>query len=218
MPIASSRYLRFVIVSPCIIILLAWNLQISNITTSHITANACHDYLLSKPPGKEWVWSELSSNGKQAALSHVTGYLDAFGQKIKQQPRKRWISYLPCNISLVGSKWGAHQLCTELIPQNNCLFISLGISNDFTFDLDLADRWNCHGFAADPTVSHPSMLHRLVSFHNIAAKTLRENDQDKQKTNPWWYASVPSIKKFLNLSHIHVLKMDCEGCGAYLIS
>jgi hypothetical protein len=218
MSFAAFRYSRLAILV-IISLLLSWSLHLSNRNTSLLRlSSSVLDDAFPKLTGNEWIWSELSNSGKDAAMSHVKGYMDAFIQIIKMNHRKKWISHGICNIELVGSQWGAHQLCTELIPQEDCSFISLGIANDFTFDLDLANRWNCHGFAADPTVTHPSSLHRLVTFHNIAAKTMRMNTEDKKKDSPWWYASVPSIKKFLNMSHIHVLKMDCEGCGTYPMS
>ena len=62
--------------------------------------------------------------------------------------------------------------------------------------------------ALDPSVTHPSKLHRKVTFHNIAARTM-DTTEDAQ----WDHVTtVPGLKKFLRHDRIDVLKMDCEGC------
>lgn len=80
---------------------------------------------------------------------------------------------------------------------------------DYSFDVDLANRWGCTGFTADPTVVHNSMLHQGVTFHNIAANSpwLAAHTDSK-----WLKASVPGLCKWLKHDRLAVLKMDCEGC------
>ena len=39
-----------------------------------------------------------------------------------------------------------------------------------------ADKWGCRGFAGDPTVHHSSKLHEQVTFHNIGATMLQDNE------------------------------------------
>jgi hypothetical protein len=108
-----------------------------------------------------------------------------------------------------GSGWGSHYLCGPAPSSTtslSCNFISFGISVDYSFDVELAERWNCRGFAGDPSIVHPSQLHPKVTFHNVAASSLQA------LPNGWWSTSMPSLVKFLQLSYVHVLKMDCEGC------
>jgi hypothetical protein len=161
----------------------------------------------------KWIWEKLSSSERIKAMNEVMKYLQSFVSILNKTKQDKWVSQERCNIEIFGSPGGAHQLCKQETPPPNCTFLSFGISVDYSFDIDLAERWNCHGFAADPTVVHRSQLHDLVTFQNIAAKTLRKNQEEKSVKNPWWVASVPSVKKFLGLQRINVLKMDCEGCG-----
>ncbi|EFJ52311.1 hypothetical protein VOLCADRAFT_115955 [Volvox carteri f. nagariensis] len=118
----------------------------------------------------------------------------------------------PCEMRKFGSGWGAHKLCTPPAPEPNtrCVFYSFGISDDYSFDVDLAKFTNCHGFAFDPTVVHPGLLLEQppVSFHAIAARSLNED------LNAKWHAvtSVPALRRWQNHSQVLVIKMDCEGC------
>ena len=165
---------------------------------------------------RNWIWDQLNATEQIVALRDTRKYLEALVTVLNTTDQDRWVSYNRCDVGLFGYRQGAHQLCNRPNMPNehdDCSFISFGISSDYSFDTDLATRWKCHGFAADPTVVHPSQLHDLVSFHNVAAKTLRDNQQKRNAEHPWWVASVPSVKKFLGLHHIDVLKMDCEGCG-----
>lgn len=155
-------------------------------------------------------WSTLSRQERRQAMSEVMPYLETFVAMLNKTEQDKWVSQNKCQVELFGSEWGAHQLCHEETPPANCTFLSFGINIDYTFDTQLADRWNCRGFAADPTVVHKSQLHDLVTFHNIAAKTLTLNKEARDSKRPWWVASIPSVKRFLNIERITVLKMDCE--------
>mmetsp|Transcript_8360 Transcript_8360/g.12128 ORF Transcript_8360/g.12128 Transcript_8360/m.12128 type:complete len:339 (-) Transcript_8360:1615-2631(-) len=154
----------------------------------------------------------LSRSERKQALAEVMPYLENFVAVLNKTEQDQWVSQNKCQIELFGSEWGAHQLCHLETPPVNCTFLSFGISKDYSFDTQLADQWHCRGFAADPTVVHKSQLHDLVTFHNIAAKTLTLNKEARDSKRPWWVASVPSVKRFLDVKHITVLKMDCEGC------
>ena len=165
-----------------------------------------------------WIWDQLDPTERILALQEAQPYLEAFVSILNTTEQDKWVSHNRCDVELFGSQWGTHQLCkrqdvSKAQDNDKCAFISFGISVDYSFDTDLAERWKCHGFAADPTIVHKSQLHDLVSFHNIAAKTLRGNQEQRMAKRPWWIASVPAVKKFLGLQHIDVLKMDCEGCG-----
>lgn len=167
---------------------------------------------------RNWIWEELNPQEQIRALQDTRPYLEAFVSILNKTKQDRWVSQEKCEVQLFGSQWGTHQLCKRKATANpDCHFISFGISVDYSFDTELAEQWQCHGFAADPTIVHKSQLHDLVTFHNIGAKTLKDNQEARDAKRPWWVASVPSVKKFLGLKHIDVLKMDCEGCGEFLI-
>jgi hypothetical protein len=186
---------------------------------------------LGKPAGssqttngtRNWIWDQLTPTEKLVALHDARQYLEAFVNVLNQTEQDKWISHHRCDVELFGSQWGTHQLCKrqdvarEQHPNDACAFLSFGISVDYSFDTDLAERWKCQGFAADPTIVHKSQLHDLVTFHNIAAKTLRDNQEKRVAKRPWWIASVPAVKRFLGIKHIDVLKMDCEGCGKFKV-
>lgn len=110
-----------------------------------------------------------------------------------------------CDVRAFGSGWGAHTLCNVRPGPPTCFFYSFGISHDYSFDVDLANEWGCQGFAADPTIVHPSRLHPNVSFHNIGAKMRGPNSLPLA-------TSMPSLRRWLGHERVAVLKMDCEGC------
>jgi hypothetical protein len=114
-----------------------------------------------------------------------------------------------CGARPFGSSYGKHELCADPMPTAPCSFYSFGISTDYSFDSEFANATGCTGFAADPTVTHPSKLHPLVYFSQMAASLL-----DRAETTSLFplTVTVPSVRKMLNHSHVAVLKMDCEGC------
>lgn len=105
-----------------------------------------------------------------------------------------------CGVKTFG---GAHELC-DIAPEQPCFVYSFGISTEYSFDLDVGNRWGCYGFAADPTIDHPSKLPN-ITFHSIAAK-MREQSAYPLVT------SIPALRQWLGHSRVAVLKMDCEGC------
>ena len=135
--------------------------------------------------------------------NRASHHLAEFGREmLATQHSKR------CKIVGMGVAYGEHSLCAELKPRGPCTFYSYGIQQDYTFDTAMADDWGCEGVALDPSVTHPSKLHRKVTFHNIAARTM-----DATEDAQWdLVTTVPGLKKFLRHDHIDVLKMDCEGC------
>lgn len=113
-----------------------------------------------------------------------------------------------CDLQPFGTGWGKHNLCNGAQPREHpCYFFSFGISHDYSFDLDVADRYHCYGIAADPTVTHTSELHPNVSFHKIAAKMLLGEHEQYSLSS-----SIPGIFTWTKFPRLSVLKMDCEGC------
>jgi hypothetical protein len=121
-----------------------------------------------------------------------------------------------CNPTPIGKGYGSHVLCMSLLRTTvqPCYFYSFGIQKDWSFDTNLVNVTGCIGFAADPSVVHPSILTPQVTFHHVAAKSLRHED------NTRWlaYTSMPGLRKWLRHEQIAVLKMDCEGCEYSLAS
>ena len=146
-----------------------------------------------------------SSKVSTITLPNTTAALRRMAAKL--QPKKVVSSpSMTCPVKQFGTRAGRHWLCNYPPPKNEtCWFYSFGISRDYSFDTDLADQWGCRGFAADPTIVHPSQLHPKVTFHSVGAKMLSKSPFPIT-------TSMPSLMKWLNHEHISVLKMDCEGC------
>ena len=152
----------------------------------------------------------MNPTEQRAAMERLTPWIQKYGALVGHGPGAPK-KHGPCE--MVKFKTG-HDLCGPPPPQP-CVFFSFGINDDPSFDISLAERWQCRGFAADPTVDHPSKLHPLVTFHNIGLTMLSDNEEriiDKGGTEDWWFASVPGLAKLLNVQHLDVLKIDCEGC------
>lgn len=113
-----------------------------------------------------------------------------------------------CGARIFGSGWGHHLLCTHPMQVTECFFYSFGISRDYSFDIDMANSTRCIGFAADPTVTHPSKLHPRVFFTQMAATAYDPEDTAQFPLR----TSVPALRNLLGHEHVTVLKMDCEGC------
>jgi hypothetical protein len=142
--------------------------------------------------------------------SEILEVLRRTGSRIKQLLNKTTQICQTKRFGQFGSKVqapGAHSLCI-IPPKQPCLFYSFGISNDCTFDRELADTWKCQGLSFDPSVVHRSQLHPTVTFHMIAARTLSDEDDSHWPL----VASIPALKKCFKHERINVLKMDCEGC------
>lgn len=153
-------------------------------------------------------WISQTSTSRNAPTRSVADFslasLDRLGGKIlaRQDLTNR------CGARAFGSGWGHHVLCTHPMQLTECFFYSFGISKDYSFDIDMANSTRCHGFAADPTVTHPSKLHPRVFFTQMAATAYDPEDTAQFPLR----TSVPALRKLLGHDHVTVLKMDCEGC------
>jgi hypothetical protein len=162
------------------------------------------------------LWTEMDEKEQAEALDEVGAYLTKYGNEkiMKKTGRGRGkIKHGDCE--MVEFSQG-HALCgPPPTGENNCTFISFGINDDPSFDVKLAEDWNCRGFAGDPTVPHPSKLHPRVTFHNVGASMISDNEErkiDKGGTEDWWSTSMPKLRFWLGVEHINILKLDCEGC------
>ncbi|KAL7558672.1 hypothetical protein ACA910_010045 [Epithemia clementina (nom. ined.)] len=165
------------------------------------------------------LWSEMNEEGQKGALDRVAVYIRKYGNLItdNQKRKKGMIVHGRCPAVLIGT---GHKLCGPPPPKDSgCVFFSFGINDDPSFDQQLAELWDCRGFAGDPTVQHPSKLHDKVTFHNMGATILSDNEErqiNKGGTEEWWTTSMPKLKDFLGLDHVNVIKLDCEGCEVAL--
>ncbi len=160
------------------------------------------------------LWEEMSPAAQDAALDEVGKYLTKYGKLIMPNGQKReTIKHGTCEFIEFPN---GHSLCgPPPSPEEGCTFFSFGINDDPSFDKTLGEEWNCRGFAGDPTVPHPSKLHPKVTFHNVGASMLVENEErliNKGGAEDWWVTSMPKLRYWLGLDHINIIKLDCEGC------
>lgn len=152
--------------------------------------------------------SGLHKSALPLSRNDVLSILNGTGADIRRSRDGASPQHAGCNVKSFGSRWGGHALC-EVPPSLPCNFISFGISKDYSFDEAVAKQWGCRGFALDPSVTHPAEIVKgKVLFIQAAASTLPSAEQ-----NMWLLTTtVPSLRKWLDISGLAVLKMDCEGC------
>ncbi|KAJ3038807.1 Methyltransferase-like protein 24 [Rhizophlyctis rosea] len=128
--------------------------------------------------------------------------------------------YEVCKFKQFGTGWGAHDLCDKQPPAHkSCIFYSFGIDNDYSFDTDMDEKWNCTGILLDPTVNHKASPGPRLNFFKVGATLLNKEDLGGAGTthrgtvaDQWLTTSLPGLKRFLGHEHVNVLKIDCEGC------
>lgn len=167
------------------------------------------------------LWTEMNTHEQDEAMDFVKTTMKKYAKLIAPEEKniKKWISikHGTCEFDKNIGKDG-HTTCGPK-PQQPCSFISFGINDNYSFDTEVADAWGCRGFASDPTVHHPSKLHPNVTFHNIGATMLQDNEErltNKGGNVDWWVTSFPKLRYFLGLDKIDLLKIDCEGCEVAL--
>jgi hypothetical protein len=164
------------------------------------------------------LWHEMTAFEQNVAMKKVGVYLSKYGSLITNNHKSKQGKIIQGHCEAIDI--GGHKLCGPKPAEgSSCNFFSFGINDDPSFDTELAKQWNCRGFAGDPTVNHPSKLHPLVTFHNIGATMLNDNEErliNKGGESEWWTTSMPKLKDFLKLDHVDIIKLDCEGCEVAL--
>lgn len=158
------------------------------------------------------LWTEMDPSEQELALDKVGVYLKKYGALIGNRTVVKNTVKTHGTCEMVSFASG-HALCGPAPP--DCTFFSFGINDDPSFDKKLGEDWNCRGFAGDPTVPHPSKLHPRVTFHNIGASMISDNEErliNKGGAEDWWSTSMTKLRFFLGLDHVNIIKMDCEGC------
>lgn len=166
----------------------------------------------------EWkLWHTMAPEEQTVALQRAMARAKPYGTLLGSSPSKFHASCADGNRPILFGKGGEHMVCGPRPPPtraSGCRFLSFGIRDDPSFDVQLAEEWNCRGFAGDPSITHPSKLHPLVTFHNIGLQVVRSNaEQQKDPTgDDWILVSLPSLRKILGWDYLDIVKIDCEGC------
>eukprot|EP00537_Pseudo-nitzschia_pungens_P015221 CAMPEP_0172409670 /NCGR_PEP_ID=MMETSP1061-20121228/76480_1 /TAXON_ID=37318 /ORGANISM="Pseudo-nitzschia pungens, Strain cf. pungens" /LENGTH=375 /DNA_ID=CAMNT_0013145831 /DNA_START=314 /DNA_END=1441 /DNA_ORIENTATION=- len=161
----------------------------------------------------DWkTWEEMNPSEQDEAIKKVGAYMTKYGKLIEPHPgRRETIKHGKCELVEFDN---GHALCGPP-PPKGCSFFSFGINDDPSFDQKLAETWGCRGFAGDPSVHHPSKLHPKVTFHNVGASMLQDNEErliNKGGAEEWWSTSMTKLRYWLGLERVEIIKMDCEGC------
>jgi hypothetical protein len=135
--------------------------QSSSVATPSIRSSASSSLLTNNNNKDDWkLWHEMTSDEQEDAFRRIKPYVEKIGQKYMMAPG-RIHKHGQCDIITLKDKTSeGHGLCGPP-PTKPCNFFSFGINDDPSFDITLANQWGCRGFAADPTVDHPSKLHPL---------------------------------------------------------
>ena len=151
---------------------------------------------------EEWkLWHEMTPSEQNIALGKAFKRAQKYGKMlggIRDVSKFHTMCPKDGKKPVLFGTGGEHMVCGPP-PSNNvtngssCKFMSFGIRDDPSFDIHLATEWKCHGFAGDPSITHPSKLHPAVSFHNIGLKMLRSNvEQRRADPEDEWLKSALS--------------------------
>lgn len=126
-----------------------------------------------------------------------------------------------CKSVITGGDW---KICMDhvqtAINSNTCLVYSVGIADDWRFDVTMA-QLGCEVHSFDPTIDPPKVaLHPNITFHNYGlyggsntstAKTFSHSIYGAIKGKMYTIGELLKILGHENRA-ITVFKMDCEGC------
>lgn len=162
------------------------------------------------------LWHDIAPADQDQELERVFARALPYGKMIGKDQSKMHARCADGKPPVLFGKGGEHMVCGPA-PSTGCKFVSFGIRDDPSFDIHLASKWNCSGFAGDPSVTHPSKLHPAVTFHNIGLKMLRKNvEQLRNPADVWILTSLPSLRTFVGWPYLDIVKIDCEGCEVAL--
>ena len=165
------------------------------------------------------LWHEMTEDKRLEKLEEAFARAAPYGKMLGRHPSKFHNKCRDGNDPILFGKGGEHMVCGPA-PNNateGCRFFSFGIRDDPSWDKEMGERWNCRGFAGDPSVVHPSKLHPAVTFHNVGLKMLRSNaEQRRDPSDEWILVTLPGLRKFLGWEYVDVVKIDCEGCEVAL--
>jgi len=178
---------------------------------------------MSKHP--DWqLWHEMSPSHQEIALERAFArakpYGTLLGKKRRMAPVTQSFEKYHTNCSdgkrpTVYGAGGEHMVCGPIPSKEgeDCHFLSYGIRDDPSFDIQFSKATNCRGFAGDPSIVHPSKLSPTVTFHNVGLKLLRPNvEQKRDPEDDWILASLPQTRQYLGWDYLDFIKIDCEGC------
>jgi len=99
-----------------------------------------------------------------------------------------------------GGKW----LC---YLRSGCTVLSLGVSNEFSFEAELHASHNCTVHGYDPTIESSPEVLRAMRFHHVGVR----GESVGAPINASHSLSVREMLHQLNLAHVDILKVDVEG-------
>lgn len=110
--------------------------------------------------------------------------------------------------------------------RTSCLVYSIGISNDYAFDLNMG-RLGCEVHMFDPTVRYDYNFSKNVYFHQLGLYGGPKNESSSIKFQSKWYGKIQDENAMFRLDEIiemlghqnrtiSVFKIDCEGCEVEL--
>ncbi|KAK3266494.1 hypothetical protein CYMTET_24884 [Cymbomonas tetramitiformis] len=103
---------------------------------------------------------------------------------------------------------GGWFICADIKPKRDCVVYSVGIANDYSFDVEFGRRYGCKVYSFDPTISHPHKLSRDADVRFFQFGMAGVNNFGRGMP----VVTIPYAMKLLGHRRIDVLKIDCEGC------